>query len=407
MQIILERRINNKLNDTVDYILNTDNGTFNEIIRALRDPKGELDIRYREEIDDPDRTQEIVRISELITRFKELSKQQNIGIQKKRIEKLEKCRGKKDLKKLIKSKYRLSSSEAECILSILNGTKTLSEFIEEKRNSKSKNGILSFLRGKFQKALPEGEESIVDKYCNLINRIISEDISPGFPIDSEDEKNFDKIRTVIYGEREAKHHKIVLGKNDEADWQISPELREYVYQDMPKDLSPEEQAVWIYMKLCKTLSYDDKQVFDTKDNSLNTAFLEGIKPGDKLVCFDFSRIYAKFINEDLGDSIEAKLIGSKGHFLVELVGQDTAAKVEATTAKSHSNEFFKMRMGLPIEGIMPIYDPNFKYSQAIEKITPLVYQDVQSISSYMSMLDNIRKQEDMDREGIEETDILR
>lgn len=49
------------------------------------------------------------------------------------------------------------------------------------------------------------------------------------------------------------------------------------------------------MKLCKTFSYDDKQVFDAKTNSLNRGFLEKVKLGDAIVCFDFSRIYANLL----------------------------------------------------------------------------------------------------------------
>ena len=133
--------------------------------------------------------------------------------------------------------------------------------------------------------------------------------------------------------------------------------------------------------------------------------MEGVRPGDKLICFDFSRIYAKFINQDLGEILEAKIIGSKGHFLVELIGQDSVITVEATTAQGHSNEFYKMRMGLPISGIKPSYDPNQRYYNATMKLTPLVYDDVQTINSYMSMLDNIREREESEKSVLEENDV--
>lgn len=407
MQLVLDLKSGNKIDDIVEYILNSNNNTFNKIIRTLKNPKGELDIRYQKEIEDPDCTQQLVTIADVISTIRGIDKEQCTEEQQERIEKIGSCRNQKDLQKFIKSKYGKSKSEAEALVAVITGEKTFAELIEEKRKSVyEKRSILDFFRKTNVRALPEGDKALLSEYRQLIGQIISEDILFAFPIQNLDNGVYQRTQTLLFEAREEKGHQIVLEKNDEENWHINPELREYVYHNMPKNLTPEEQAVWIYMKLCKTFSYDDKQVFDTKNNLLNKEFLEKVKPGDAIVCFDFSRIYAKFINEDLIDSLEAKVIGGKGHFLVELIGQDSFVTVEATDAKSYSNEFFKMRMGLPIEGIKKVYDPNNKYSQAIEKITPLVNQDVQSINSYMSMLNTIREQEELDSDISNENDTL-
>ena len=39
------------------------------------------------------------------------------------------------------------------------------------------------------------------------------------------------------------------------------------------------------------------------------------------------------------------------------------------------------------------------------KLTPLVYDDVQTINSYMSMLDNIREREESEKSVLEENDV--
>lgn len=407
MQLVLDLKSGNKIDDVVEYILNSDTRSFNEIIRTLKNPKGDLDVRYQREIENPECTQQLTTISAIISAIRDLDKKQCTVEQKRRIERLGSCRGQKDLQKFIKSKYGTSKMEAGALVAVLAGEKDFTEFIEEKRKSVyEKKSILDFFGRINVKALPEGDVSLLSKYSQIINQIISEDISFSFPIQNFDNGVCAKIQTLLFEAQEEKNHQIVLGKDDEDNWQINQKLREYVYQEMPKNLTPEEQAIWIYMKLCKTFSYDDTKVFATKNNSFNKGFLESVKPNDKIVCFDFSRIYAKFINEDLKDILEAKVIGGEGHFLVELIGQDSLVAAEATNAKSYSNEFFKMRMGLPIEGIRQVYDPNNKYSQAIEKITPLVNQDVQSINSYMSMLNNIREQEKLDRDVPKENDTL-
>lgn len=398
MQIILGDKKAPKIDDAIEYILNADNKTFSKIMREFKSLKGDLDIRYQAEIDDLSKTQELAKIADLILAMRQLDKSQYTEEQQQRLEKIIKCRNSKDLQKYIKHAHNLSRSDARDIVAVLTGEKPFKELVKEREQQKpERRSIFSFFRRNKEKALPEPGVSPARKYGHLIEKIVSEDVSFKFPIENFDNENYARVQTILFDEREGKQHQLVIGKDVEADWKINPELREYVYKDMPLQLTPEEQAVWIYMKLCKTFSYDDKQIFDGKDFSLDRNFLEGVKPGDKLVCFDFSRIYAKFINQDLGDSLEAKVIGSKGHFLVELIGQDSVITAEATTAQGHSNEFYKMRMGLPISGIKPSYDPNQRYYNATIKLTPLVYEDVQTINSYMSMLDTIREREESEK----------
>ncbi len=331
MRIILHKTSKNKLNETIDYLINTDNRTFNKVLKALRNPDGDLDIKYMHEINNPNATLEIVKLSDLIGKLKSLDEEQYTDVQKERIEILKKCRGEEDFKKFIKKHCKISKSDYNDILSIFNGTKTFNEFIEEKINAKHKKNILSFFRINSQKALPAGNASIVDKYYNIIQNILS-NAKYNFSI-QENEQAFHDIELAMSVKKIEAQYSIVLGKNDEPDWQISHGLRDYVFHDMPQNLSPEEQAVWIYMKLCKTFSYDEQHIFSKIDHSsFNKTFLEGIKPNDKLICYDFSRVYAKFINEYLGDNIEAKVVGSSGHFFVELIGQDAAVKAEATNA---------------------------------------------------------------------------
>ena len=368
MQIILGEKKAPKVEDAIEYILNADNRTFSKIMKEFKNFKGDLDIRYQAEIDDPYKTQELAKIADLILTIRQLDRSQYTEEQQQRLEKIGSCRNSKDLQKHIEYAHNLSRDEARDIVAVLTGEKSFNELVKEREHQKpAKRGIFSFFRRNKEKALPDPQMSPERKYGHLINLIVNQDVSFGFPIENFDKKNYAKVQTILFDEREGRQHQLVIGKDVEADWKINPELREYVYKDMPLQLTPEEQAVWIYMKLCKTFSYDDKQIFDGKDFSLDRAFLEGVRPGDKLICFDFSRIYAKFINQDLGEILEAKIIGSKGHFLVELIGQDSVITVEATTAQGHSNEFYKMRMGLPISGIKPSYDPNQRYYNATRK----------------------------------------
>ena len=71
--------------------------------------------------------------------------------------------------------------------------------------------------------------------------------------------------------------------------------------------------MYVYVKLCTILEYDEEYMYRNKDISLKfestflREHLEKIVPKSKVTCFDFSRIYAKLINE-LDVDIEAVII---------------------------------------------------------------------------------------------------
>lgn len=228
-----------------------------------------------------------------------------------------------------------------------------------------------------------------------MNRIIYGDYNLQFLIQEHNSyaEVFNLIKNRMMAEKEIKRNSVIIGKEDEPDWKINDELKEYVYKDMPENLNSEEKAVWVYMKLCETLQYDDSRVFEGNDNRININLLENVKPKSKVICFDFARLYAKFINSMQDDNIEAKVVGGKEHFSVKVISKDIIMSAEATSAIKNTNEFFKVKMGLPIEGIHASYDPKGIVQESIKKFTPIIYKDVHTIKNYIDMLDTIRAEE--------------
>lgn len=123
MQIILGDKKAPKIDDAIEYILNADNKTFSKIMREFKRLKGDLDIRYQAEIDDPSKTQELAKIADLILAMRQLDKSQYTEEQQQRLEKIIKCRNSKDLQKYIKHAHNLSRSDARVIVAVLTGEK--------------------------------------------------------------------------------------------------------------------------------------------------------------------------------------------------------------------------------------------------------------------------------------------
>ena len=84
---------------------------------------------------------------------------------------------------------------------------------------------------------------------------------------------------------------------------IDEELKNEIIKDIPSDLTDLEKAIYIYIKMCKTLTYDEEyyavnQRGDAADKHKSTDYVSQItKDNNKVVCFEFNVIYSKFLNE--------------------------------------------------------------------------------------------------------------
>ena len=178
----------------------------------------------------------------------------------------------------------------------------------------------------------------------------------------------------------------VFRKNDEPDWNVNKDLREAVYKDMPQDLSLEEKALYIYTKLCKELEFDEEYLYRKKGISsqfksdFSKEKLESIKPGNKITCFDFSRIFSKLVNEIDGD-IEAVIISqgeNRGHFLTGFYTDKVSVRLEAINIDLNgrddpTNDLMKAKNGIKLRGIQPIFDNEGIIPRALDKVYSLIY----------------------------------
>lgn len=82
---------------------------------------------------------------------------------------------------------------------------------------------------------------------------------------------------------------------------LSKELIDHVLYNMPQDISDIEKACYIYIKLARTLVYDE-EYFATCQKGINTKkhkdvnYVDTITPeNNQIVCFEFNLIFAKFL----------------------------------------------------------------------------------------------------------------
>lgn len=189
------------------------------------------------------------------------------------------------------------------------------------------------------------------------------------------------------------------------DWNISEALRVSILNDMPQDLSLEEKALFIYTKLCQELEFNEEYAYRDKDISsqfksdFSKKHLESIKPGSKITCFDFSRIFSKFVNELDGD-IEAVVISqgiNRGHFLTGFYTDNVSVRLEAINTNLYgrgdpTNDLMKAKNGIKLRGIQPIFDRDRIINSSLNKIYSLVYgKDALSIKDFVQKLKTLPK----------------
>ena len=84
---------------------------------------------------------------------------------------------------------------------------------------------------------------------------------------------------------------------------INPALEQEILKDMPEDVSSLEKAIYIYIKMCKLLTYDQeyyavnqKGPATLKHQDIN--FVSTITPeNNEVVCFEFNLIYSKLLDK--------------------------------------------------------------------------------------------------------------
>ena len=83
---------------------------------------------------------------------------------------------------------------------------------------------------------------------------------------------------------------------------IDSDLENTIMDGFPYDASELEMAIYIYIKMCKVLTYDEEyyavnQMGVATEKHRNTSHIASITPvNNQVVCFEFNIIYAKFLN---------------------------------------------------------------------------------------------------------------
>ena len=132
--------------------------------------------------------------------------------------------------------------------------------------------------------------------------------------------------------------------DEEHEWQLNEEIRAEILNGMPEKMAPEEKAIYIYTKMCKLFAYDEGYLYRKQEqgNKINYTsqfskeHLEELTLKSRITCFDFSRIYKKII-DGLDEQMTAVILAqgiNRGHFYIGFATEDCQATLEAINIKT-------------------------------------------------------------------------
>ncbi len=84
---------------------------------------------------------------------------------------------------------------------------------------------------------------------------------------------------------------------------VNPLLHDYILKNMDPNFTPLEKAIYIYIKLCKTLTYDEEFYANLQQGKVvakheDANHVKTISPeNNKVVCYEFTAIYGQFLAE--------------------------------------------------------------------------------------------------------------
>ena len=175
---------------------------------------------------------------------------------------------------------------------------------------------------------------------------------------------------------------------DSVKWEIEEKMKELV-QELKEDgkMSFEDKVLKIYKYICLNYIYDDNVLFffrkDTSDPEnvkyiavdwygriVGKEWIENRKKHNRRICYEFSRFYAKAINEllDNTESMEAVMVGDKEnlHYFTVLTGDEYSVILDLDDFNK-IKDLTRLKLGLTIDGIRILRDNSGKFQKAVDK----------------------------------------
>ncbi len=224
-----------------------------------------------------------------------------------------------------------------------------------------------------KQCLMYGAISFFDKVKLFDNYIVPENF----------EKKYKIIKDCLFLDIEALNK---LNKTEDENIEkisVNEQLKTAILKDMPNTLTKLQKSIYIYIKMCKLLSYDEEfyvlnqvgEIAKKHEDLKNISQINAVN--NKVVCYEFNLIYGKLLNE-LGINFKTHSTGKisygGGHSYLQYRSGNFLVSADSVISILNG-DLYNAKLNFELNGIKCLNKnagTNLKFNETIEKIYNLI-----------------------------------
>lgn len=186
------------------------------------------------------------------------------------------------------------------------------------------------------------------------------------------------------GDRDGKASPYHKAFEDNQDFTINPLLMKEIGFEKCHETTPEGKALWLYMRLCLLLKYDEGIFFSEHRSHPNDDARQSFKIVSEVTaetpttCFNFARIAVKLLNQIQGVHALMITVGyNDGHFRFGYYTDKVTVDAEPSSPHHHYNDMARVKLGLAPTGLNVLHGTELMQDleqrivpQMLPKLTP-------------------------------------
>lgn len=166
------------------------------------------------------------------------------------------------------------------------------------------------------------------------------------------------------------------------DVKINPLLRKKIFEGIKDEYDDLDKAIYIYISLCRTLTYDDEFYADNQggkaaDKHRNINYISMITPeNNKVVCWDFAYIYSSLLKE-LGINFKLPDMDYGTEHTAVLFRYDKFLLTADAVKSILKGDLVRSKIGYQLNGLTA-YNNNVDTKREFEERVKRIYEDIKS-----------------------------
>ncbi len=165
---------------------------------------------------------------------------------------------------------------------------------------------------------------------------------------------------------------------------LNSQLVKHVFANLPQEFNDLEKAIYVYIKLCRTLTYDPEFFASNQKYSHikheDITYIEKITPeNSQIVCYEFNKIYGKFLHMlNINFVTQSSALNSygRGHEYLNFKANDMLIKADSVTSII-KGDLFNAKIDSPLVGLV-CENKNREYRQKFLNALDKVYTHIKT-----------------------------